>query len=403
MDIDLSLAGIQDALNSCLDVREFIHNANSAGSGDDVSSVMAFVPKFKTSGWPQAALNGLEVGGFWVDVYENSQPDASSTSVGTTTLNTPGTVAGCSRPGVVPWHSISWENSRIAASNRMIGGRNCHMITPFERFAILSLMMKSGQWGQQRGNNDTGKDIRESASWENYAIDDPTHGTGRMLTGSGPAAFWHNGLPGRGIHNLVGNIYEWEDCRIEGGLIRPKAYLAGAVTAADTYIDYNDNGGGDGVDICQLTPGTYTITDAVNGNEDVVVERVIITGRFTGRLILSAGTASGHGDNCVIQLKTAVDLCSSGAAGWLSIGKLLEDATGKYMGLPDFSDTSTHAATYLDDGYRYNNSDSRALNRCGYWTTGVGARSGLFVFTHITPSGANTDRGFRAALSIGNL
>jgi len=100
MDIPLSLGGIQSILNSCLDVRDFIHNSKSDGSGDDVISTMAFVPKFKTSGWPQAELNGLEVGGFWVDVYENSQPDATSTSRGSTSSNSPGTVAACSRPGL---------------------------------------------------------------------------------------------------------------------------------------------------------------------------------------------------------------------------------------------------------------------------------------------------------------
>jgi hypothetical protein len=388
-------------LNLPLDVREFKHNENSAGTGDDVSSVMAYIPKFKTSGWPQSALNGLEVGGFWVDVYENSQPDASSTSIGGTTPDSPGTVAGCSRPGVFPWTSISWVNARIAASNRVIGGRNCHMITPFERFAILSLIMRSGQWGQQRGNNDEGKDIRDADSWESYAqfANDGHY----CLTGTGPASFWHNGLPGRGIHNLVGNIYEWEDCRIESGLIQPKAYLAGATTTGDTYIDYDDNGNGDGVDVCQLTPGTYTITDATNGNEDVVVERVIITGRFTGRLFLSAGMATDHIDNAVIQLKTAINLCNGATAGWVSIGKLLEGADSKYMALPDFADTSTHAATYLDGGYRYDNSDSRALRRCGRWGDGSLARSGLLVSTSSLPTSTNASISFRSALSIGNL
>jgi hypothetical protein len=363
---------------------------------------MALVPKFKTSGWPQSALNGLEVGPFWIDVYENSQPDASSTSVGGTATDTPGTVAAVSQAGVVPWHSISWLNARIAASNRIIGGRPCHLLTPFERQAALSLIMKSGQWGQQRGNNDEGKDIRESDSWEEYGQFALTAGDA-CLTGTGPASWWHNGLPGRGIHNLVGNVYEWEDCRIESGYIQPKAYLAGATTAGATYIDYDDNALGDAAYISQLTPGTYTITDATNGNEDVVVERVIITGRFSGRLLLSAGMATDHLDNSVIQLKTAINLCNGATAGWVAIGKLLEGADSKYMALPDFTDTSTHAATYLDSGYRYDNSDSRALQRCGYWGRGSLARSGLIVNPDSPPAYTSTALSFRAALSIGNL
>lgn len=377
------------------------HNSKSDGSGTTVSSVMAYVPVFETSGWPQSALNGITVGGFWVDAYECSQPDASDTSAGSTTLNSPGNVAAVSQAGVVPWASISWINARIAASNRIIDGRACHLITPFERFAVLSLVMKSGLWGQLRGNNDDGKDIRDPNEPAYYGTADPTV-SGRCLTGTGPATWYHNLEAALGIHNLVANVYEWEDCRVESGFVQPKAYLDGAVTSGATYIDYDDNGGGDGVDITHLTPGTYTITDAVNGNEDVVVEKVIITGRFTGRVILSSGLTSSHGNNCVIQLKTAIDLCNGASSGWASIGKLLEGADSKQMSLPDISDTTTHSATYLDSIYKYENNDSRALARCGSWSYGSHARSGLIVFTVYPPAITVADIGFRAALSIGS-
>lgn len=402
MDIPLSLGGIQAALNSSLDVRDFIHDD---GSGtNNVISTMAFIPRFKTSGWPQAALNGLEVGGFWVDVYEASQPDASSTSRGSTAANAPGAVAACSRSGVVPWTDISWLNARIAASNRTVNGRSCHLITPFERFSILSLIMAASQWGQQRGNNNDGKDTRDADSWENYGITDPVQAAYRKLTGSGPASWWHNGLPGRGLHNLVANIYEWEDLRLEAGIFQPKAYLAGAIAQNDTHIDYDDNAGGNGANICQLTPGIYTITDAVNGDEDVTVEQVIITGRFTGRLLLATGitNVAGHGDNCLIQLKTAVDLCQNDVGNWKIIGKLLEDATSKYMAIPDYADVSTHASTYLDLWYAYDNADSRVLRRCGYWGITTDARSGLVVYADATPTVTGSSVGFRVALSISN-
>ena len=405
MNIKLSLGAVQDILSAGLDVRDIVHNSKSDGSGTDVISTMAVIPKFKTSGWPQAALNDLEVGGFMVDVYEASQPDATSISRGSTTADTPGTVAACSRPGVTPWTDISWQNARIAASNRVVQGRNCHMTTPFERFAILAWIMKSGNWGRLRGNNVNGKDLRDAASWENYGTFDPTRPAYRLLTGTGPASFWSSGIPGRGLHNLVGNVYEWEDCRLESGLYQPKAYLAGARLAADTYIDYDDNALGDGVNVCQLTPGVYTITDAVNGDEDVTVSRVIITGRFSGRLILSSGMTLAHGDDCAIQLKTAVDVSSAGTSTSTSkaIGALLDDATGRCMALPNFADTTTHVSTYLDSGYIYNNSDSRVLGRGGNWNSGANARAGLFVKTYYSPTYTTCGVGFRAALSFGNL
>ena len=131
---------------------------------------------------------------------------------------------------------------------------------------------------------------------------------------------------------------------------------------------------------------------------------VLPTGRFTGRVILSAGLSSNHGDDCAIQLKTAVTLVSGAQGGnYLAIGKLLEDATGKYMALPDESDVATHAAILLDSWYRYNASDSRALERAGYWVDTTQARTGLIVITSYTPAYTVYDLGFRCSLSEGNL
>lgn len=413
MDIKLSLGGIQDILSASLEVRDFVHNSKSDSSGVDVISTMAYIPKFVTSGWPQTELNDLEVGGFFVDVHKCSQWDASSTSRGTVTPDTPGLYAACSRPGVTPWTDIGWTNARIAASNRIIQGRSCHLITPFERFALLSWIMQSGNWGNVRGNNNNGKDIRDDAEWQNYGIVDPVYTTNpyRMLCGTGPSSWWSGGVHGAGIADLVANIYEWEDCRLESGLFQPKAYLNGAVSATETTIDYDDNAGGDGVNIGQLTPGVYTIADdGVHGTEDVTVERVIITGRFSGILVLSAGLSADHNDNTQIQLKTAVDVTSQaktglakGAGSWIAMRQLLVDATGKYMALPDFAVTSGgYNDTYLDSGYAYDNEDSRALPRCGYWGYGSYARSGVLVTCSTAPTSTATTLGFRAALSIGN-
>ena len=381
-------------------VSDFIHDDGSGSN--NVVSTMAYVPVFPTGGWPQAAHNGLTVGGFWFDVFKNSHPGATASSRGTSAPDVPGTMAATSQKGVSLWDDISWENARIAASNRVIDGRACHLVTPLEKFAVMSWIMKSGNWGNVRGNNNYGKDIRDPDEAAYYGTSDPLQ-AGRTLVGSGPASWWSGGVIGQGIHGLVGNVYEWEDCRIESGIIQPLAYLAGAATAADTYIDYDDNGGGDGVNIFHLTPGVYTITDAVNGDEDVTVINVLPTGRFTGRAILSTGLTSNHGDNCAIQLKTAITLVNGAqGGGWVTMGKLLEDATGKYMALPDESDTTTHAAALLDSWYRYNASDSRALIRAGRWDYTTLARTGLLVSPYYTPVTVSYSVGFRGALSAGN-
>ena len=73
-------------VNTSLDVRDFIHDDGT--TSNNVISTMAYIPKFLTAGWPQAALNGLSVGGFWVDVYKNAQPTATSISVGSSAAST---------------------------------------------------------------------------------------------------------------------------------------------------------------------------------------------------------------------------------------------------------------------------------------------------------------------------
>ncbi|MFH1678997.1 MAG: hypothetical protein ABH914_05215 [Candidatus Omnitrophota bacterium] len=82
------------------------------------ASVMIYIPKFITSGMPQAGLDGLEMGGFWMDKYEASQPDATAASVGSTPTTTPGVTAAVSQKGVVPWHTINWANAKTACHNR---------------------------------------------------------------------------------------------------------------------------------------------------------------------------------------------------------------------------------------------------------------------------------------------
>ncbi|MFH1678065.1 MAG: hypothetical protein ABH914_00390 [Candidatus Omnitrophota bacterium] len=81
-------------------------------------SAMVYIPKFTTSGMPQAGLDGLEMGGFWMDKYEASQPDATAASVGSTPTNTPGITAAVSQAGVVVWHTINWANAKTACHNR---------------------------------------------------------------------------------------------------------------------------------------------------------------------------------------------------------------------------------------------------------------------------------------------
>ena len=99
-------------------VAQFIGQKDAFADGQTTASVMVYIPKFTTSGMPQAGLDGLEMGGFWMDKYEASQPDASASSVGSTSTNSPGTTAAVSQQGVVAWHTINWANAKTSCQNR---------------------------------------------------------------------------------------------------------------------------------------------------------------------------------------------------------------------------------------------------------------------------------------------
>lgn len=93
---------------------------------DDVGNTLeihqVYLPMFKTAGLPQENLNGILCGDTWYDKYFACEPDATATSYGSTARNTPGLVGAASKPHVVPWSDINWDNAKKAIENR--GGAN---------------------------------------------------------------------------------------------------------------------------------------------------------------------------------------------------------------------------------------------------------------------------------------
>ncbi len=77
-----------------------------------------YIPYFVSEGFSQPALNGLLLGGFWIDKYQCCHPLATRFSRGTSSPNDPGTVAAASKPHVVPWTDINFWNAKKAVENR---------------------------------------------------------------------------------------------------------------------------------------------------------------------------------------------------------------------------------------------------------------------------------------------
>ena len=95
----------------------FIHTDGVTANASH--STMIWIPRYVTAGFTtQTDLNGINMGGFWVDKYQCSQPDSTMASRGSTSANTPAAIPGVSQVLKVPWTDISWVNAKTACKNR---------------------------------------------------------------------------------------------------------------------------------------------------------------------------------------------------------------------------------------------------------------------------------------------
>lgn len=113
----------------------------------------------------------------------------------------------CSIPHVAPTVNINFDNAKAACTAK---GAGWHLMTNWEWAAIALWCLKNGF--QPRGNTNWGRS--HEATYETGTRIDGlapgTSGTGRTLTGSGPASWRHNNTF-TGIADLVGNVSEWVD------------------------------------------------------------------------------------------------------------------------------------------------------------------------------------------------
>lgn len=161
-----------------------------------IPSVMVYIPKFKMndviagagdSTHPAFIVNGKELPGIWISKYQNIVNNGR----------------GYSLPGQDPAASMTWDTARGYCEAK---GKGWHMMTRAE-YAAIMLWCKKNCF-QPYGNNNNGKDTRETL----YQAIPATYGTdgkiNHVLTGTGPLTWSHNKQLD-GIWDLNGNVSEW--------------------------------------------------------------------------------------------------------------------------------------------------------------------------------------------------
>lgn len=159
-------------------------------------SVMVFIPKFKMSDvitggsdstHPAFIVNGVEKNGIYISKYQNKVYDGRAYSL----------------PGEDPTCSINFDTAAARCSAK---GEGWHLMTAME-WGAIALWCKKNGW-LPYGNNNYGKDARETAYKAIPTLVGSDGKTNRVATGTGPVEWSHNKQLD-GIYDLNGNVWEW--------------------------------------------------------------------------------------------------------------------------------------------------------------------------------------------------
>lgn len=221
-------------------------------------SIMVFIPRFNISDvitgganvpHPAFVVNGVVKDGIWVSKYQNIVYDNRAYSI----------------PFQDPKTYVNYDQAKQYCANK---GAGWHLMTNAEWAALALWAKKNGT--MPRGNNQYGSDVAAPYERGREASKDGTK-TGRVLTGSGPASWSHDGT-NAGVFDLNGNVWEWVDGLklLEGKIYVHQDNNFGTAESAGKASGWVDTG----VYFDNTQPGDNTQTDhAVPGNPILGAER----------------------------------------------------------------------------------------------------------------------------------
>jgi len=305
---------------------------------------------------PAFIVNGQEVDAIYIGKYQAFNRDGILYSL----------------PGVDPYAPGSGGGLDAFNAKAAAAGHGFHEITAAE-WGLIALWCKKNGF-LPYGNNDYGKDSRESNYKAIPMTKDGNGKTNHVATGTGPLTWSHDKTPG-GIWDLNGNVWEWV-----GGLRLVKGELQ--ILANNNAADASNSQAAasaewkaiDGTSGSLITPdGTGTTTNSIK--LDMVSSKwKWITGTISSQSDSSRNAAFKD---------TTIDSSIAAAAAEILYALALapDDANFDYEG---------------DVFYANNGADERGVSRGGHW--GDGSGSGVFsLYAANARSGSAASIGGRSA------